>query len=116
MKVNTIATSVLVDSKHIITPVICHLINLFVSQGYFPEQLKLGCITPIFKSGDRKKANNYRPVCSLSPISKIIEKVVNNRMIDFIEDQDIFSKTQFRFRKKHGYRICTIKLYRSFTK
>ena len=72
MKVNTIATSVLVDSKHIITPVICHLINLFVLQGYFPEQLKLGCITPIFKSGDRKKANNYRPVCSLSPISKII--------------------------------------------
>ena len=70
-KVNTISTSVLVESKHIITPIICHLINLFVQQGYFPEHLKLGCITPIFKSGDNKKINNYRPVCSLSPISKI---------------------------------------------
>ena len=100
--VNIIATSVLVESKHIITPVICHLIDLFVLQGYFPERLKLGCITPIFKSGDGKKVNNYRPVCSLSPISKIIEKVVNNRMVDFIEDQEIFSKTQFGFRKNMG--------------
>ena len=77
-KVNTISTTVLVESKHIITPVVCHLINLFVQQGYFPEKLKKGCITPIFKTGDRKKVNNYRPVCSLSPLSKIIEKGINN--------------------------------------
>ena len=101
-KVNTIATSVLVESKHIITPILCHLINLFVQQGYFPENLKLGCITPIFKSGDKKKANNYRPVCSLSPLSKIIEKVINNRMVNFLEEHEILSKTQFGFRKNMG--------------
>ena len=39
---------------------------------------------------------------TLSPISKIIEKVVNNRMVDFIEDQEIFSNTQFGFRKNMG--------------
>ena len=97
--VNSISTTVLDKSKHIITPIICHLINLFVQQGYFPNNLKLGCITPIFKNGDKEKVNNYRPVCSLSPLSKIIEKVINNRMIDFLEDYDIFSKTQFGFRK-----------------
>merc|ERR1739842_6383 len=101
-KVNTIATSVLVESKHIVTPIICHLINLFVQQGYFPDNLKLGCITPIFKNGDKKKIKNYRPVCSLSPLSKIIEKVINNRMVDFLDDHEIISKTQFGFRKKNG--------------
>ena len=101
-KVNTIATSVLVESKHIVTPIICHLINLFVQQGYFPDNLKLGCITPIFKNGDKKKIKNYRPVCSLSPLSKIIEKVINNRMVDFLDDHEIISKTQFGFRKKMG--------------
>ena len=101
-KVNTIATCVLVESKHILAPVICHLINLFVQQGYFPEKLKVGCITPIFKNGDRKKINNYRPVCSLSPISKIIEKVINNRMVNFLDDNNIFSETQFGFRKNMG--------------
>ena len=101
-KVNTISTTVLVESKHILAPVICHLINLFVQQGYFPDKLKVGCITPIFKNGDRKKVNNYRPVCSLSPLSKIIEKVINNRMVNFLDDNEIFSKTQFGFRKNMG--------------
>ena len=101
-KVNTISSTVLVESKHIITPVICHLINLFVQQGYFPEKLKNGCITPIFKTGDKKKVQNYRPVCSLSPLSKIIEKVINNRMVDFLNDNNIFSDTQFGFRKNMG--------------
>ena len=101
-KVNTIATSVLVESKHIITPILCHLINLFVQQGYFPENLKIGCITPIFKSGDKKKTNNYRPVCSLSPLSKIIEKVINNRMVNYLEEHKILSETQFGFRKNMG--------------
>ena len=100
--VNKIATTVLSESKHILTPILCHLINLFVQQGYFPENLKLGCITPIFKGGDKGKVNNYRPVCSLSPFSKIIEKVVNNRMVDFLEIFNIFSKTQFGFRKNMG--------------
>ena len=54
-KVNTIATSILVESKHIVTPIICHLINLFVQQGYFSDNLKLGCIKPIFKNGNKKK-------------------------------------------------------------
>ena len=57
-KVNNISTTVLVESKHILAPIICHLINLFVQQGYFPDKLKVGCITPIFKNGDRKKVNN----------------------------------------------------------
>ena len=52
---NTISTTVLVNSKHIINPILCHLTNLFVEQGYFPDHLKTGCISPIFKGGDREK-------------------------------------------------------------
>ena len=86
----------------------CHLINLFVQQGYFPDDLKLGCITPIFKNGDKERVNNYRPVCSLSPLSKIIEKVVSNRMVNFIEDYNILSNTQFGFRKNMGTETALI--------
>ena len=101
-KVNSVATSVLQGSKEIITPILCHLINLFVQQGYFPDNLKTGCITPIFKKGDREKVNNYRPVCSLSPLSKIIEKVINNRMVEYLDNFNLFSKTQYGFRKNMG--------------
>ena len=108
LNVNSIATSVLDKSKHIITPILCHLINLFVQQGYFPDDLKLGCITPIFKNGDKERVSNYRPICSLSPLSKIIEKVVSNRMVNFIEDHNILSNTQFGFRKNMGTETALI--------
>ena len=52
--------------------------------------------------GEKDKINNYRPVCSLSPLSKIIEKVIANRMTNYLEDFDILSKTQFGFRKNMG--------------
>ena len=101
-KVNSVATSVLESCKHIISPILCHLINLFVQQGYFPDNLKTGCITPIFKKGDKEKVNNYRPVCSLSLLSKIIEKAINNRMVNYLEKFKLFSETQFGFRKNMG--------------
>lgn len=94
-----ISTDVLKSCKHIIAPVLSHIIDLCIKDGYFPEELRIGCITPIFKNGDKELINNYRPVCSLSPFSKIIEKVVYNRMISFIDKNNIFSPTQFGFRK-----------------
>ena len=108
---HTIASSVLKSCKHIIIPLLCHLINLFVQQGYFPENLKIGCITPIFKKGDRDKVNNYRPVCSLSPISKIIEKVINNRMVEYLNKFNLLSKTQYGFRKSIGTILTSSKIF-----
>ena len=42
---------------------------------------------------------NYRPVCSLSPFSKIIERIIYDRMITFITKNKLFSSSQFGFRK-----------------
>ena len=52
--------------------------------------------------------NNYRPVCSSSPIGKIVEKVIANRMIDFLENLNIFSTTQYGFRKNMGTETALI--------
>ena len=68
---------------------------------YQPE-LKCGCITPIYKNGEKTSVKNYRPVCSLSSFSKIMEKVVYNRMMAFIDKHQILSSKQFGFRKKMG--------------
>ena len=75
-----ISTKVLEFSKATIAPYLAHTFNACVRQGYFPHELKAGCITPIFKSGDRDDIKNYRPVCSLSPFSKIFERIIYNRM------------------------------------
>ena len=59
---------------------ITHIINQSLASDLVPDKLK---IIPIFKSGNNKHFNNYRPISILPPISKILEKIVCNRLIHF---------------------------------
>ena len=93
------STLVLKDVRFTISNSLSKIYNLCIENGYFPEELKIGCITPVFKKGDKTEVSSYRPVCSLSSFSKIFERIVYNRMLQFIEKHDILSKTQFGFRK-----------------
>ena len=52
----------------------------------------------------KKKQKNIVQCVFFSPLSKIIEKVINNKMVDFLDDHEIISKTQFGFRKKWALR------------
>ena len=54
---------------------------------------------PIFKSGDDMLFSNYRPVSVLSVFSKVIERLMYNRLIGFINDNDILYEYQFGFQK-----------------
>ena len=118
---NKISNSILKYSNKEISQILSKIINKCILQGYFPQELKSGCITPIYKNGDKTSVKNYRPVCSLSSLSKIIEKVVYNRMLKFIDKHKILSTQQFGFRKKwvqrqHLQIILTIYCLASKTK
>ena len=74
--------------KHIssfITEPLKYLRNLSLSEGVFPTELKLADVIPLYKSDDVFLFNNYRPVSSQCVISKVFEKVMYNRLIDFLE-------------------------------
>ena len=63
--------------KQITTSIIKPLtivINQVLSNGIFPDKLKIAKVVPIFKKGDCASTNNYRPISLLPVISKVIEK------------------------------------------
>ena len=66
-----------------------YLFELSVSKHYLPEW-RVHKITPIFKSGDRSSVKNDRPISLLCSISKVLERIIYNSMIDFV-----FFLTQF---------------------
>ena len=94
-----VSTVVLKDVKSTISNTLSTIFNLCIEHGHFPNELKIGCISPVFKKGDKTNISSYRPICSLSPFSKIFERIIYDRMIHFIDRYDIFSKSQFGFRK-----------------
>jgi len=81
---------------------ITHIINLSLIQGRVPDDLKIAKVIPIFKSGDKSKFNNYRPISLLPIISKILERIIYNRITHFIEQNNYFYKHQYGFRKGHS--------------
>ena len=61
--------------------------------------LLLSLLIPIFKSGDREDCTNYRPISLLPQISKILEKLFNRRLTEFLETYKVISPTQYGFRE-----------------
>lgn len=82
-----------------VVPLISQLANLCFKTGIFPKALKRSIITPVYKNGARDDANNYRPISVLPSISKIIEKLIDNRLRNYLNKFKILSNSQFGFRK-----------------
>ena len=56
-------------------------------------------MVPVYKNvKERSTAKNYRPVGHLSVVSKVFEKLVNNRIVDHLEKCGLFSDFQYGFR------------------
>ena len=64
-----VSSLVLKDVKSTISNTLSTIFNLCIEFGYFPDELKIGCITPVYKKGDKTNISSYRPICSLSPFS-----------------------------------------------
>ena len=78
------------------------MLNISVTLGKYPSKLKLSKITPIFKSGEDNDANNYRPISLLSNFNRIFEKIMYNRMKDYIDKHNLLYSSQYGFRKGHS--------------
>ena len=68
----------------------------------FPDQMKLAEVIPLYKNKAMDHLVNYRPISLLITISKILEKIVYNRVVKFINKNDVLFKSQYGFRSKHS--------------
>lgn len=56
-------------------------------------------MVPLFKGGDIKEPSNFRPISLLPTLSKVIEKLVKNRMCNYLQSLNIITDKQFGFRE-----------------
>ena len=70
--------------------------------GKFPDMLKTGKITPIYKKEDEEQLENYRPISTLPIFGKIFEKLIYKRLYNFFVAQNLLHDKQFGFRKNHS--------------
>ena len=86
------------------------IFNMSIKDGTVPDELKIARVVPIHKKESKNNFTNYRPISILPGFSKILERLVFNRCISFLNKHDILFENQFGFRPKHSTNMAIIKL------
>jgi hypothetical protein len=81
-----------------------------VLTGIFPERLKYSTIKTLYKKGDKTDPSNYRQLSLLTSFSKVIEKSLYNRLIEYVNNNKILNYQQFGIRKNLATEDAIFKL------
>ncbi|XP_057302747.1 uncharacterized protein LOC130636914 [Hydractinia symbiolongicarpus] len=76
----------------------------------FPDQLKNARVAPKFKSGENSDVTNYRPISVLPCFSKVLQRIMYNRLDDHLVQNNILYDKQFGFQKHHSTDNAVIEL------
>ena len=97
-----------------------HLFNLSIVKGIFPGHRTIAKVTPIYKADNSSNISNYRPISVLPCFSKMLERIMYNRLQKYLKDQNILYDKQFQFRTGHSteHAIAEVvdKIYKAFVK
>ena len=96
---DSIPVVVLKNCEPELSCMLAKLFNKCLKESCFPDCWKVSLVVPVFKNvGERSTAKNYHPVSLLSVVSKVFEKLVNNRIVDHLEKCGLFSDFQYGFK------------------
>jgi hypothetical protein len=93
-----ISATILKAASNTLVPLITHICNLSISTGVFPDAFKKALVHPIHKGGSKVDLSNYRPISVLTAMSKVLEKILNNRLLSYLHKFDILAENQYGFR------------------
>ena len=86
---DNIFMSIIKPSTGSISSPLTHIINLSIIHGIVPDDLKIARVIPIFKSGDKALFSNYRPISVLRCFSKFLERIIYNRIINYLNNFNV---------------------------
>ena len=95
----SISPEYVISAKQAVAHHLTIIFNRSIREGCFPQAMKTAKIIPLHKGNSVLSVSNYRPISLLPIFSKIFERLVYNRLIDFINENKILSQNQFGFQK-----------------
>jgi hypothetical protein len=78
---------------------LAHIFQRSIETGIFPEKFKKSRVVPIFKCGDSRLCDNYRPIALINTFSKILEKVVATDLYNHLDINNLIYIHQYGFQR-----------------
>ena len=100
------------QSLHVFLPIIRNIVNASLVNGIFPNDLKHDLVTPILKGKglDTEQFKNYRPVSTLSFMSKVIEKSALVQVNAYLKENSLIPKSQSAYLADHSCETALCKV------
>ena len=83
-------------------PAFLHIVNLSIREGKFPDRWKVSKIKPLHKGGDKTSPKQYRPVALLPAGARLLERLVADQVVTYLETEELLHSSNHGFRSKHG--------------
>ena len=71
-------------------------------KGKFPQRMKLADTIPLYNAKEKYLVDNYRPISLLITLSKILEKLMHNRVYTYLNENNLLYRSQYGFRTRHS--------------
>jgi hypothetical protein len=114
---NSIPHNILITVLDEISRILSDIINLSFTTGVFPSKLKQAKVIPVFKSkGSPLEVSNYRPISLLSNIDKILQKLMQKRLSNFLDTCNALYPLQFGFRSNHSTKYALMNCIENINK
>ena len=107
--------SLKVSSDNIAEP-IHHIATLSIMQEHFPDDWKKAKVIPLHKKGDTLDPKNYRPVSILSPLSKVLERVVHDQLYEYFSSNTIIHQSLHGYRKNRSTLTALLQMYEKWVR
>jgi ribonuclease P/MRP protein subunit RPP40 len=78
------------------------LFNLSLDRGEIPSDWKDANVAVIFKKGSKTDPSNYRPISLTSQVGKILERIIKDRVVEYLEENQLIYNSQHGFRKNRS--------------
>ena len=100
-------------ADHIARP-LHHIITLSLLQRKFPTSWKCAKVIPLLKKGSSFEKSNYRPVALLSPLGKVLEKVIYQQIYAYFDKNGIFHENLHGYRQNRSTETALLQMYDKF--
>ena len=111
-ELDPIPTTLLYENLDILLPTITNIINISLTTGIVPHDLKTAVVQPLLKkpSFDRNLLKNYRPISNLPFLSKILEKVVLHKHLSHLQENNLSNPFQSAYRAGHSTETVLLRI------
>ena len=92
---DALATRLLKNCSEPLGKAVAKLTTLLLEAGYWPKQWRLHWVLPLYKKKSVYNPSNYRGIHLSSQLSKVVERLVAELFVPFLENTGVFGGNQF---------------------